>query len=186
VYARSDIVLLDDVLSAVDSNTASHIVEHCLNSFLQGRTVVLVTHFVKMCTRGIDACELVVRLKDGKIEKQGPPETHLSPNGSRMLRTSSSHSSFMSRKSGSPKKEADSPEQHHEESPGGASISLQVYQRYFSAMGGWGFWLGYAAVNLTAHVFMLSQVRALASLVSAPRADSSCTGLVGRSMGQRQ
>lgn len=66
----------------------------------------------------------------------------------------------MSRKSSSPKKEETEPvEHHHEESPGGASISFKVYQRYFSAMGGWAFWLGYAAVNLTAHVLMLSQVR---------------------------
>lgn len=162
VYARSEIVLLDDVLSAVDSNTAAHLVQHCLNGLLRGRTVVLVTHFVKMCTRGIEDCELVVRMEDGGIKQQGPPERHLSPN---MLRTSSSHSSMSSRRSASQKvekeEEAPTAEEHHEESPGGASISLQVWKRYLSSMGGWRFWSVYALINIGGHVAMLAQVRAL-------------------------
>ena len=172
VYSQSDIVLLDDVLSAVDSNTAAHLVEHCLNGLLKGRTVVLVTHFVKMCTRGIDGCELVVRLKGGKIVSQGPPEHHLSPNSSSMLRTSSSHSSMRSFKLEDKKEEESTPVKHHEESAGGADISLDVYKRYARAMGSWRFWVIYTLINLVAHVLMLSQGYWVSIWVNAEDRDS--------------
>lgn len=172
VYSHSDIVLLDDVLSAVDSNTAAHLVEHCLNGLLKGRTVVLVTHFVKMCTRGIDNCELVVRMKGGKIASQGPPEHHLSPNSSSMLRTSSSQSSMRSFKVEDKKEEESAPDKHHEESAGGANISLDVYKRYARAMGSWRFWTAYTLVNLIAHVLMLSQGWWVGKWVNAPNRDT--------------
>ncbi|KAG8730641.1 hypothetical protein FRC11_006220, partial [Ceratobasidium sp. 423] len=45
VYARTQFVILDDVLSAVDTHTAEHIVQRCLRGpLLRNRTVVLVTH----------------------------------------------------------------------------------------------------------------------------------------------
>jgi ABC-type multidrug transport system fused ATPase/permease subunit len=40
----SDIVLLDDPLSAVDTHVAKHIFEKCINGLMRGRTRVLVTH----------------------------------------------------------------------------------------------------------------------------------------------
>ena len=40
----SDIVLLDDPLSAVDTHVAKHIFEQCINGLMRGRTRVLVTH----------------------------------------------------------------------------------------------------------------------------------------------
>ena len=43
-YAPSQIVLLDDVLSAVDAHVGSHIFERCVLGFLASRTRVLVSH----------------------------------------------------------------------------------------------------------------------------------------------
>lgn len=43
-YARSDIILMDDPLSAVDSHVAEHIFKHLIIGFLAGRTRVLVSH----------------------------------------------------------------------------------------------------------------------------------------------
>ena len=40
----SDIVLLDDPLSAVDAHVSAHIFEHCINGLMRGRTRILVTH----------------------------------------------------------------------------------------------------------------------------------------------
>lgn len=43
VYASSNTVLLDDVLAALDSHTAAHIVERCLKGdLMMGRTLILV------------------------------------------------------------------------------------------------------------------------------------------------
>ncbi|CAE7211925.1 unnamed protein product [Rhizoctonia solani] len=48
VYSRASILLLDDVLSAVDAHTASHLFEECLRGpLMNGRTVILVSHHVQ-------------------------------------------------------------------------------------------------------------------------------------------
>jgi len=47
LYADSDIVLLDDPLSAVDSHVGRHIFEECIMGYLKGRTRVLVTNQVQ-------------------------------------------------------------------------------------------------------------------------------------------
>ncbi|KAM0789886.1 hypothetical protein ACM66B_006730 [Microbotryomycetes sp. NB124-2] len=173
VYAKTDIVLLDDVLSAVDSNTAAHLVDNCLNGqLLKGRTVVLVTHFVKMCTRRVNDCELVVRMHEGRIEKQSPPERGLQPDGgSAAMGRTSSQSSLRSNRSNkkehSSQEGGDDDKKKHEQSydegnEGENDISFKVYKRYFAAFGKSiktraVFWVVYAVVNIAAHVLMLSQ-----------------------------
>jgi len=48
VYAKPEIIILDDVLSALDSKTEAHIVRMLLTPDglfrLQGTTVILITH----------------------------------------------------------------------------------------------------------------------------------------------
>ncbi|CEL61414.1 ATP-dependent bile acid permease OS=Saccharomyces cerevisiae (strain ATCC 204508 / S288c) GN=YBT1 PE=1 SV=2 [Rhizoctonia solani AG-1 IB] len=72
VYARTQFVVLDDVLSAVDSHTAEHIVQRCLRGPLpKNRTVVLVTHHVDLVT---SAAGWLVQLDEGQIKAQGTPQ----------------------------------------------------------------------------------------------------------------
>lgn len=50
VYSHTDILLLDDPLSALDQQTAQHIVSECISGpLLRNRTVVLVTHRIDLC-----------------------------------------------------------------------------------------------------------------------------------------
>ncbi|KAF8602913.1 P-loop containing nucleoside triphosphate hydrolase protein [Ceratobasidium sp. AG-I] len=78
VYSRSQVVLLDDVLSAVDAPTAEHLVQKCfLGSLMQNRTVVLVTHHVNLV---LPFMSWVVKLNEGEIEAQGSIE-HLRESG---------------------------------------------------------------------------------------------------------
>ncbi|KAH8258986.1 hypothetical protein KR038_000987, partial [Drosophila bunnanda] len=44
VYREAAIYLLDDPLSAVDTNVAKHLFEKCMRGYLRDRTVVLITH----------------------------------------------------------------------------------------------------------------------------------------------
>lgn len=44
VYKYSDIVLLDDPLSAVDQQVGKHIFTQCIKDYLKGKTVLFVTH----------------------------------------------------------------------------------------------------------------------------------------------
>ncbi|QRV83260.1 ABC transporter [Ceratobasidium sp. AG-Ba] len=69
VYARTQVVLMDDVLSAVDSHTAEQIVKRCfLGPIMKHRTVVLVTHHVDLV---LPAVSWVVKMNEGQIEAQG-------------------------------------------------------------------------------------------------------------------
>ena len=48
VYSRASVLLLDDVISAVDAQTSKHIVQHCFNSTLmEGRTIIIASHAVE-------------------------------------------------------------------------------------------------------------------------------------------
>ncbi|KAG8768254.1 hypothetical protein FRC12_005683 [Ceratobasidium sp. 428] len=72
VYARTQVVLMDDVLSAVDSHTAEQIVKRCfLGPLMKHRTVVLVTHHVDLV---LPAVSWVVKFHEGQIEAQGTVE----------------------------------------------------------------------------------------------------------------
>ncbi|GAA5896044.1 hypothetical protein JCM5296_006227 [Sporobolomyces johnsonii] len=183
VYARSELVLLDDVLSALDSNAVSHVVDYCLNGpLLEGRTVVLVTHFVKLCARRLNSCDLVIKLRDGKVRDASPPSNDLTATSSGMLRSSSSSSSL--RSNGSRRSRSDYHVKHgsgHGEAAKGDSsgegtdISWKVYKQYFSSMGGWAFWTIYAVINLTAHVFMLAQGWWIGKWVNSSERDSNAS-----------
>ncbi|KAL5534538.1 hypothetical protein ACEPAG_1001 [Sanghuangporus baumii] len=70
VYSGADILLLDDVLAALDVHTARWIVSKCLQGdLIRGRTVLLVTHNVAMVS---PIASFVVCLgTDGRIASQG-------------------------------------------------------------------------------------------------------------------
>jgi len=65
VYSRTQIVLLDDVLSAADVHTADTLVQQCLfGPLMTGRTVILVTHHISSVISG---AALVVKMESGRI-----------------------------------------------------------------------------------------------------------------------
>lgn len=72
LYCNSRHVILDDCLSAVDSETARHLFECCImGPLMNGRTCILVTHNVALCA---PRSHHVVALVNGKIVVQGPPD----------------------------------------------------------------------------------------------------------------
>ncbi|KAJ7293178.1 hypothetical protein C8J57DRAFT_1703993 [Mycena rebaudengoi] len=70
VYSDAEILLLDDILAALDVHTAKWIVDKCLRgNLIKGRTVILVTHNVAM-TRS--TADFVVSMGvDGHVHSQG-------------------------------------------------------------------------------------------------------------------
>ncbi|EJD51853.1 ATP-binding cassette transporter [Auricularia subglabra TFB-10046 SS5] len=70
IYSSAEILLLDDVLSALDVHTSKWIVDNCFKGDLvQGRTVILVTHNVALVT---DIAQYVISLSiDGRILSRG-------------------------------------------------------------------------------------------------------------------
>lgn len=71
VYSRAEIVILDDVLAALDVHTARWIVEKCFKGdLIRGRTVLLVTHNVTMAS---PLADYVVSFgRDGRVASHGP------------------------------------------------------------------------------------------------------------------
>ncbi|GAA5920308.1 hypothetical protein JCM1841_004522 [Sporobolomyces salmonicolor] len=79
VYSRASLVLLDDVLSAVDAHTSAHIYEKCLKGpLLKGRTVLLVSHQVQLVAPG---AAYVVGLENGRVSFAGSSEEFLNSSG---------------------------------------------------------------------------------------------------------
>ncbi|KAH6912895.1 ATP-binding cassette transporter [Coprinopsis sp. MPI-PUGE-AT-0042] len=69
IYSKAEILLLDDILAALDVHTSKWIVEKCLEGDLvKGRTVVMVTHNVALAST---AAQFVVVLGEGKVVSQG-------------------------------------------------------------------------------------------------------------------
>ncbi|KAH6916785.1 ATP-binding cassette transporter [Coprinopsis sp. MPI-PUGE-AT-0042] len=70
VYSKAEILLLDDILAALDVHTSKWIVEKCLaGDLVKGRTVVMVTHNVALAST---VAQFVVSFGgDGKILSQG-------------------------------------------------------------------------------------------------------------------
>lgn len=71
IYKQSDIYLLDDPLSAVDTHVGKHIFDSCVKGFLADKICVLVTHQLQY----LKQVNHVVLMKSGKIEAQGPFKT---------------------------------------------------------------------------------------------------------------
>lgn len=79
VYARADIYLLDDPLSAVDSHVGKHIFENVIgpSGMLAGRTRLLVTHGISF----LPQTDNIYVLKDGVISESGTYATLLEQKG---------------------------------------------------------------------------------------------------------
>lgn len=67
VYQNCDIYLLDDVFSAVDAHTGSHIFKECLRGVLKGKSILLVTHQVDF----LHNVDKIFVMKDGMIAQSG-------------------------------------------------------------------------------------------------------------------
>ncbi|XP_057667029.1 probable multidrug resistance-associated protein lethal(2)03659 isoform X1 [Diorhabda carinulata] len=66
VYQDSDIYLIDDALTALDTRVQEHIFTNCIQGLLQDKCIVLVTHN----SHHIKLADNIVILKDGKVVSQ--------------------------------------------------------------------------------------------------------------------
>ncbi|KAJ3727277.1 P-loop containing nucleoside triphosphate hydrolase protein [Lentinula guzmanii] len=65
VYSSASILLLDDVLAALDVHTSKWVVEKCLGgNLLNDRTVIIVTHNVRLVE---PLASVVISMKDGQV-----------------------------------------------------------------------------------------------------------------------
>eukprot|EP01059_Diplonema_ambulator_P001196 TRINITY_DN10951_c0_g1_i1.p1 TRINITY_DN10951_c0_g1~~TRINITY_DN10951_c0_g1_i1.p1 ORF type:complete len:1264 (+),score=461.24 TRINITY_DN10951_c0_g1_i1:38-3829(+) len=67
VYHNADIVVLDDVLSAVDPQVGKHIFDKCLSGTLAGKTRILITHQLQY----LPQADQIIVLDEGRIVFSG-------------------------------------------------------------------------------------------------------------------
>ncbi|KAK3797649.1 hypothetical protein RRG08_054673 [Elysia crispata] len=67
IYHGGDIILMDDPLSAVDTNVGRHIFQRCIVDLLADKTVILVTHQLQY----LKQVDRIVVLRDGCIHDVG-------------------------------------------------------------------------------------------------------------------
>ncbi|RSL63832.1 hypothetical protein CEP53_004278 [Fusarium sp. AF-6] len=71
VYSQAEILIMEDIFSAVDAHVGAWIFEKCLTGEIcQGRTRILVTHHLGLV---LPAASFVVELSDGVVTYSGPP-----------------------------------------------------------------------------------------------------------------
>ena len=70
VYANSDIVLMDDPISALDANVRKAVFTEVFQGVLKAKTRVLVTHAIDF----LHLADRLVVLKDGQIQAIGTYE----------------------------------------------------------------------------------------------------------------
>ncbi|KAG6812192.1 hypothetical protein H0H92_003997 [Tricholoma furcatifolium] len=162
VYSRASVLLLDDVLSAVDAHTAHHLYHHCLKGeLMQGRTVILVSHHVQLCAPG---ASYIVALDNGRVTFQGDRESFQSSGVIRTLVQSTdggaadnkeeevledvtktdanSESSSTIAPASEPKAEKKKPRKLVEEEKRAVGrIGWDVWTTYISACGGRWYWM---------------------------------------------
>ncbi|KAI8713732.1 hypothetical protein NCS52_01218600 [Fusarium sp. LHS14.1] len=72
VYSQAEILIMEDIFSAVDAHVGAWIFEKCLTGDIcQGRTRILVTHHLGLV---LPAASFVVELSDGIVTYSGPPK----------------------------------------------------------------------------------------------------------------
>ncbi|ORZ26833.1 P-loop containing nucleoside triphosphate hydrolase protein [Catenaria anguillulae PL171] len=68
LYTDSDIVLLDDITSALDSHVGAHVFHTTIRGALKHKTVLLVTHSLHF----VPYCDAALVLKEGRVVEYGP------------------------------------------------------------------------------------------------------------------
>ena len=63
VYADADVILMDDVISALDAHVKKNIFDNVINGLLRDKTRILVTHSVDL----IHPLDTVVLMDEGHI-----------------------------------------------------------------------------------------------------------------------
>ncbi|XP_068082959.1 ATP-binding cassette sub-family C member 4 [Anabrus simplex] len=142
VYRDADIYVLDDPLSAVDSQVGKQIFSSCIKDFLKNKTRILVTHQLQY----LHEADYVIVMDDGKIQLQGPPKELMDSNNhfTKFLADNAVEDTRCQEKSkdvakkqtlaGDDNKEKSSQDKHEEALE--SSISMwKVYQQYIRAAG---------------------------------------------------
>ncbi|XP_058839985.1 ATP-binding cassette sub-family C member 4-like [Topomyia yanbarensis] len=162
VYKKSDIYLLDDPLSAVDTHVGKHIFEMCIRDFLADKVCVLVTHQLQY----LKDVQHVLLMEAGSVETQGTfrelKRTRLDSITSLSSEDSSTENKFEEDfKKVTAHSESmvldDEKQEEEKESQGQGTVKLSVYKTYITAIDSY-LWIFFIALFIILAQFATSGV----------------------------
>ncbi|KAG9026448.1 hypothetical protein FRB95_008855 [Tulasnella sp. JGI-2019a] len=145
-YASTDIVILDDTLSAVDAHVGRSILDQCiLNGPLSNRTRIMVTHAMHV----VPYSDYVYLMNDGKIIERGTYESLVHSQGAfnQLMESVTSDRSGKTKankvtatkqldKKADNKDEKENEGMMQNEERNTGAVAFSVYKRYLRAAGG--------------------------------------------------
>lgn len=164
VYSNAKTILLDDCLSAVDAHTSKHIYQKCfMGELLKGRTVILVSHQVRLCLPGAKyfikiengsafGCDTVENLrKNGQLQKLVGSELQANKEEEEQIENildpedNDNETAEVDLDN-----KAEAAKLVQEESSEKGQVKFKVYYTYLAACGSWGYW----SILLGTYVFV--------------------------------
>ncbi|QRW14592.1 ABC transporter transmembrane region [Ceratobasidium sp. AG-Ba] len=164
IYSKAEIIILDDVLSALDVHTSRWIIDNCFRGELVvDRTILIVTHNVAMVS---EVADFVVSLgSDGRIASQGSIADALRLNSK--LRAEVEKEEELEKKADETVDENTPVEEKEKKKSDGKLIVAEeiaegrvgwsAMKMFLVAFGGAGFWSAYAAGFILSDVATLAQ-----------------------------
>ncbi|KAG9098020.1 hypothetical protein FS749_004906 [Ceratobasidium sp. UAMH 11750] len=166
IYSKAEIIILDDVLSALDVHTSRWVVDNCFRGDLvAGRTMLIVTHNVAMVS---EVADFVISLgSDGRIASQGSIADALRLNSK--LRAEVEKEEELEKKAdetvddNQPVEQKEAPAKSSDgklivaEEIAEGRIQWPALKLFLMAFGGAGFWFIYAAGFIFSDVAVLLQ-----------------------------
>jgi len=139
LYSRAHTIVIDDIFSALDANTARHVCENALVGELsRGRTRILATHHVSLA---LPYAEYVVHLDNGSVAYAGAPGGWTQSGESSRLPHNPLFTSEPPEEMLDTEQEQQNPREYLEkESHQIGRLSSMVLRRYLKATGGLAAW----------------------------------------------
>lgn len=172
LYSRAGIIVLDDVLSAVDAHVGRLIVDKALSGELaRGRTRILATHHAELV---LPHASYLVRLHSGEVESA----EYLSPTyvDSRLetasmppVETPSNARDGQTAPAGQKKSKKTNQEEEQRET---GRVKWKVYKAYYQASGGALPWLAGIAVLFLGHSLTIARTWSLKELAQHAASDT--------------
>ncbi|KAF3198093.1 hypothetical protein TWF106_001072 [Orbilia oligospora] len=144
IYHNSDIILLDDPLSAVDAHVGRHMFNEAIGGLLKDKCCVLATHQLHVLNR----CDRIILMIDGKISAVGTFDDLMATNEEFKQMLSMTAAEEAPEKKPEDNEETDPSEEKKSRKKGKAQGLMQQEERASSNVG-WGVYYAYIKASGT-------------------------------------
>ncbi|KAM5343712.1 hypothetical protein ACJ41O_012249 [Fusarium nematophilum] len=196
VYSQAEILVMEDIFSAVDAHVGAWIFEECINGDIcKGRTRILATHHLSLV---LPYASFAVDLCDGRVTYSGPPQDRIDRQHRRqrqpiqgVTKSCLADSSEDGQTSGSAGLDAIQPSESpsmapkkfmQEETRQKGTVKGSVYLTYVKSSGGWYLWLACVGVYLAYQAGIIGRAWWLRIWTSQDSTDTSIGRFQGHSV----